>query len=264
MKARELMEKLLDLSPRRIEDTVDTLKAGDPDKEVHKVATCFIASVELIREAAAWGADLIIAHEPTFYAHRDDVEDQLDDPVIAAKKALLRETGLTVYRYHDHAHSKQPDVIIDGVFRKLGWEVEFTGYDKPAYLKVPMTARQMAADFEQKLGVRHVRVAGELDKPATGIAPMFGSPGEDTLEKALRDPRIQVVLAGEVSEWRVCEYARDAAALGMNKAVLALGHAGSERDGMDDFRRILLELDPGLTVRYFDSGEVYRYPGDKA
>ena len=44
MKARELMEKLLDLSPRRIEDTVDTLKAGDPDKEVHKVATGFIAS----------------------------------------------------------------------------------------------------------------------------------------------------------------------------------------------------------------------------
>ena len=260
MKAQALMEALFSLSEQRVPDTVDTLKAGSPDKEVRKVATCFIATAQVIRQAAAWGADLIITHEPTFYEHRDDVTGLQDDPVIGAKKTLLQQSGMTVYRYHDHAHCKKPDVIVDGLFKKLGWEISWSSFDQPAVLKTPMTARQMAADIQRKLGIAHVRVAGSLDAPLRSLSPMIGSPGEKWQLSALMRPDVDALLAGEVSEWRVCEYARDASLLGQNKAVLALGHAGSERDGMELLCAILQGLDPALETRYFDCGEVYAYP----
>ena len=39
MNAQQLMERLFALAGQRIEDTVDTCKAGDPAKEVQKVGS---------------------------------------------------------------------------------------------------------------------------------------------------------------------------------------------------------------------------------
>lgn len=52
MKAKELMQELLAAADQPVPDTVDTLKAGDPDRELHKVATCFIATPEVLRGSA--------------------------------------------------------------------------------------------------------------------------------------------------------------------------------------------------------------------
>ena len=68
-----------------------------------------------------------------------------------------------------------------------------------------------------------------------------------------------VVLTGEACEWRLGEYARDAAQLGFAKAMLILGHCGSERDGMRYIAGLLKDAVPALDVRYFESGEVYTY-----
>ena len=67
MKASELMEELLGWAEQKICPTVDTCKAGDPKKQVKRVGTCFIATPNVIARAAAWGADLLITHEPTYY-----------------------------------------------------------------------------------------------------------------------------------------------------------------------------------------------------
>ena len=55
------------------------------------------------------------------------------------------------------------------------------------------------------------------------------------------------------------EYARDANDLGYKKALLILGHIGSERDGMVYTSDILKEKHPELRVEYFECGEVYTY-----
>ena len=56
------------------------------------------------------------------------------------------------------------------------------------------------------------------------------------------------------------EYARDAAQLGFCKALIIMGHIGSERDGMKLLAQKLPEIQPDLVVRYFECGEVYSYP----
>ena len=90
---------------------------------------------------------------------------------------------------------------------------------------------------------------------------MFGAPGG--LLDELKSDSCEVLIAGEVSEWSLCEYARDASELGFCKAVLALGHVGSERDGMvcltDQIKEHFSELD----VKYFECEEVYSYTDEE-
>ena len=68
-----------------------------------------------------------------------------------------------------------------------------------------------------------------------------------------------MVVVGEACEWHHYEYARDAAQLGRKKAVLVLGHVGSERDGMAYIASLLAARLPDVEFRYFDCGEVYTY-----
>lgn len=258
MKARELMAELLGWADAPVPDTVDTLKAGDPEREVHRVATCFIATPEVIRAAHEWGADLLITHEPTYYDHRDHGGALPDDPVMRRKQQLIERTGLTIYRYHDHTHARTPDGIIEGQLAALPWACDHDGHFAVT-LHAPMTAAQMADDLEKYWGIAHVRRTGDLHMPMTRVAMMIGAYGEENHYKMLRDTDCEVLIVGETSEWRICEYVRDAAQLGIHRAMLTCGHAGSERDGMKYLCKLVTDAHPELELKYFECGEVYTY-----
>ena len=77
MKAYEIMEKLFAFSDDRdYSKSCDTCKAGDPNKEVCKVAVSMFATPDVVREASNWGAQLLIVHEPTYYNHPDYQSDE--------------------------------------------------------------------------------------------------------------------------------------------------------------------------------------------
>src|SRR5262249_53765109 len=50
-------------------ETVDTVKAGDPDTPITGVAVTMMATHDVLQRAAATGRNLVITHEPTFYGH---------------------------------------------------------------------------------------------------------------------------------------------------------------------------------------------------
>lgn len=263
MTVAELMKEMLALSPERIRDTVDTLKYGDEFAEVTSVVTCHVATPDIIREAARLGAQLIITHEPTFYENRDYQDINWDDPIISAKRKVLSESGLTVWRYHDHPHRCKPDLIYTGTLKALGLDAE-GDFDIGgiATLKTPMTAREIARLMCQKLGADFVRVSGTLDEPMSRFASFYGAPGVGRMMELLMRPDVDMVFTGETCEWSVAEYARDAAQLGIKKAVFLIGHEVSEHAGMDYVAQILRTLHPELTVTYLRSGAVYEHiPG---
>ena len=70
------------------EGTVDNFKYGDIERPVKKVATCLTATPEVIKAARAFGADLIITHEPTYYEHDDTI---YPGEIVELKKALVEE-----------------------------------------------------------------------------------------------------------------------------------------------------------------------------
>src|SRR4051794_6004827 len=51
--------------------TVDTFKAGNPNRAVTGIAVTMMATLDVLERAAASGKNLIITHEPTFYNHLD-------------------------------------------------------------------------------------------------------------------------------------------------------------------------------------------------
>lgn len=262
MKAWEIMDILFSWARvKDMEKTCDTCKAGDPEQEVSKVAVSMFATPDVVRRAKAWGAQLLIVHEPTYYNHWDQ---HSEEPMECEKRKLIEDSGLTVYRYHDHPHNTVPDIIAAGEFKYLDLEGEIVRTDifdlSRLYLKQPITPRQLAKRMEEKMGLRHVRIAGSADASCTEISGMFGTPGG--LFEELRNPECQILLVGEACEWALGEYARDAAQLGHTKALIVMSHIGSERDGMRYTVDLMREKLPQLETAYFECGEVYTYTDD--
>lgn len=257
LRAMDVIALMESWAPGRYEKTCDTIKCGSPERAVEKAAVCCFATPEVIREAAAWGAQLLITHEPTFYDHWDEMEDT---PAGHAKRKLLEETGLVLYRYHDHPHAAPADMIGLGEMAALGLpgalEERGAGQINRYTLDTPITPRELARHIERQLHIAHVRICGTTDEPCSRLALAFGTPRGAFEELS---GWAEIVLTGEACEWRLGEYARDAAQLGIKKALLILGHCGSERDGMRYIADLLAKALPELSVRYLESGEVYTY-----
>lgn len=258
MKAYEIMDILFSLADMTgFGNTCDTLKCGSAEKEVTKAAVTMFPTVNVIKDALDWGADLLIVHEPLYYNHMDK---HTGDRVEVKKRELLENTGMTVYRYHDHSHIARPDMISVGMFEALGLSGEYE-YEPDGlvryHLKDAITPRELAAYMKKKLDIKHLRIAGAVDIPMKVLSGKFGSPGG--VGRELRNDKSEIMLIGEVCEWADCEYARDAAQLGYKKAIIAMGHIPSERNGMIYIADILKEKCPDIEIKYFESGEVFDY-----
>lgn len=254
MKAIDLVNSLCGEDCLTAEGTVDIFKIGDHERELSRVALCFIATPNVIKEAAAWGAELLITHEPTFYDHWDRMPDY---DFALAKRALLEETGITLFRYHDHPHVGESDLFSDGFIDSLGWDGVFE--DPLTFvLDRAMTPRDMVREMEDKLDIHHIRVAGELDRPAKRVGLLLGARGGEWNDFLASD-KYDVAIGGEVCEWSICEAARDATQLGIPKTAIVLGHAASERDGMKYITKLMAKeyADTGITFRYIEAGETF-------
>lgn len=240
--------------------TCDTIKSGDPDSGLSKLAVSMFATPEIVKKASEWGAELLIVHEPTYYNHFDTKAN--DYLPASEKEKLIRETGITIFRFHDYAHFREPDLICEGELKYLGVKGEFKKGKHPAtnsfILTEPVSALELAKLAEEKLGIKHVRIAGNPRAEGKRISCSFGTPGH--LEEVLAEN--DFVLTGEICEWQLGEIARDYGQLGYNKAVLVMGHIGSERAGMMHVADILSEKHPDIEVKYFECGEVYSYTDD--
>lgn len=238
------------------------MKAGSIEKIVNKIAVAMFATPSVIKKAAEWGADLMIVHEPLYYNHYDNHSDEI---VENAKRKLLEDSGITVYRYHDHPHAAKPDLIALGELKKLVFKgtVEYTDtFDLVRIiLDKKIVVRELAKKVEDSLNLKHIRIAGCVDHPVKKIPCMFGTPGG--MFDELKNENCELLVTGEVCEWALCEYARDAAELGFAKAVFTLGHVGSERDGMESLAEQMQEHFSEIEVQYFECGEVYSYTDDK-
>ena len=262
MTSAELIDELKSMAAHPVDEshTCDTFKSGNPESEITKVAVTMFATPDVVRKAVQWGAQLLIVHEPTYYNHFDT--DENNTVPASEKENLIKNSGIAVFRFHDYAHSCEPDLICEGELKYLGLKGEF---HKGKYfaangftLDEPLTALELARIAEKNLGIRHIRIAGNPKAKGGKISCSFGTPGH--LEESLADN--DFVLTGEICEWQLGEIARDYGQLGYNKAVLVLGHIGSERAGMMHLADILSEKHKDLAVKYFECGEVYSYTDD--
>ncbi|THF80311.1 Nif3-like dinuclear metal center hexameric protein [Cohnella fermenti] len=267
MKVQDIVERILERScgERRLEQTCDVLASGSYETEVTGIVTTFTATVDVIREAIALGANLIVTHEPTYFTGRDGVDWLTNDPVYAGKKKLLDEHGIVVWRFHDHMHMAKSDLIYDGLAKELGWGDKKLDSASPwAYGIEPTTVGELAAFFKSRLGMSNVRIVGKPESPCSRIGILVGGGSlglgrEEMPMELMRDKELDVMVCGDITEWTLCAYVNDASMLGMNKAMIVVGHERTEEWGMKHLAEWLLPIAGDVKVTFVDAKEPFVY-----
>ncbi len=227
--------------------TVDTIKSGDANNKVTGIVTTMFATITVIKEAIRLNANFIIAHEPTFYNHTDDLNWVENNKVVAEKKALLDTHKITVWRFHDYWHSVRPDGIFYGVVKKAGWE-KYTKPGENTFTIPADTLKNIGLHLKSALNIDQIRVIGDLSKSCKKISLMPGAAGGQRQIMIAETQHPDLLIVGEVHEWETAEYIRDAQLLGHNTALIVLGHSVSEEPGMEWLVNWLHPKIPGINV----------------
>ena len=239
-------------------DTVDTVRTGDPTRPLTGVVTTFMATSAVITRAAELGANLIITHESAFYIHREDTEWLADDPVYQAKRRLIDEHGIVIWRFHDYWHRTRPDGLVVGILERLGWEHDDAVQQSYVATIEPRTLVELAAEIKTRLGVPAVRVAGPDGLLCRRVGLLVGAVGGRMQIAALGRDDVDAIICGEINEWETSEYVRDAGLLGRPKGLIVVGHAASEEDGMAYLARWLRPHLPDVPITHVPVGDPLR------
>ncbi|MDQ3686503.1 MAG: Nif3-like dinuclear metal center hexameric protein, partial [Acidobacteriota bacterium] len=212
--------------------TVDNIIAGTAETPVKGIATTMMATLDVVRRAAAGGKNMVITHEPTFYSHQDETEQLLQDPTYQFKREFINKHGMVVFHFHDHWHGRRPDGINAGMIRELGWEKNADSQNPRMFTFPGTPLTRLARDMEMKLKIRTMRVVGDPRLPVKRVIASWGYVSQMPGIPLLARPDVDVLVVGETREWEVVEYAQDMIASGKKKALIVLGHVVSEQAGM--------------------------------
>ncbi len=258
------------LKPFPADKTCDQLIIGSNEMKVTKIVTSFMATVEVIQKAADIGANLIITHEPTWFTGMDATEWVESDPVYLEKRKLIEEHNIAIWRFHDHMHMGKED----GIYR--GYELEFDWgkykIQNPesfeqfgvCYQIPKTTLEKLCLYFKEKLDMKVIQIVGDpkMQVERVGVLVGGGSLGlgiEELPMRLMHGNQLDLLICGDITEWTISAYVRDAAAMGMNKGMLVLGHERSEEMGMKHLESWMKDIVGDIEVEFIDAGEPFIY-----
>jgi putative NIF3 family GTP cyclohydrolase 1 type 2 len=239
------------------DQTVDTIKSGNPATAVKGIATTMMATLDVVQRAAAAGRNMVITHEPTFYSHEDRTDALTDDPIYQFKRSFLDGHEMVVFRFHDHWHARRPDGIATGMVKALGWEKNADPQNARQFLFDGITLASLARQLEERLKIRTMRVIGD---PALRVRTVAGNWGYAGSLRPFTRPDLDVLIIGEAREWELIEYAADAVSAGRKKGLIVLGHIPSEQAGMSHCAEWLKGFISEVPVEFVAAAEPFWSP----
>ena len=275
MKVREVVNRMIKktgVGPLPPEKTCDKLMSGSFEQEVSKIAVTFMATVDVIKKAIAMGAELIVTHEPTWFTGEDTTDWLDNDPVYLKKKELIEQADIAIWRFHDHMHMDPVDGIMRGFDEEMDWvqyrmeaDSSFLGGKGDYCYQLPTTTLQeLCNSFKERLPMKVIQIIGdpEMKVERVGVLPGGASLGlfsEYHPMQLMYNRDLDVLVCGEIVEWRLPAYVRDACQLGIPKAILVLGHERSEEPGMKHLGKWMQDIMDGIPVIFIDSEEPFTY-----
>lgn len=161
------------------------LHIGDPDRNVERVLLALTVTEDVVAQAEAFGAELIVSHHPVLF--RPLGELRWDRPAGRLIRRLVR-AGIDVYSAHTNfdAADRGTSVILA---RRLGLEEcralvpaaadpsRPRGMGCVGRLPEPLAPADFLDLLRRELGLTHVRHAGPLPAAVARVAVMGGSGG---------------------------------------------------------------------------------------
>ncbi|HCA33998.1 MAG TPA: hypothetical protein DEP00_02640 [Lachnospiraceae bacterium] len=286
MTIKEILKRVAEYHPDLGPDYqgCDGIKVGDPDKECTGIVSSLVPTVEVIRKCAAAGANLLFIHEPTSYLSPDwpQWKADYDCSVYDEKIKLANNLGIVIVRDHDHMHAHRPDSIFTGVLKYLGWE-PYLVIDEPIPMGFtvnfpqPRTLEELNHELISTIGMNGLRYIGDSKAaftkvsiaghlfPGAFIPPTNNADGTYTdyateIIRQMEAGKVECIIPGEIVEWTVLSYVRDAIALGRNMAVINPGHFNWEELGARYAADWLKDLTEGkVPITYVPTGDLWSY-----
>lgn len=253
--------------------TRDKVLFGNTNQECSGIVTTCYASVDVIKKAIELGANFIICHEALFW-YRGDFTDWLEEQgnkTYLEKKKLLEEHHMVVWRNHDYIHSGIPmkdgtyvDGIFHGVMKELGWE-NYLACDptRPMIFEIPeRSAEEIGHEWIEKFHLNGIKALGNLQTKVKKIAIMSHIMGEIDKEiiRQMDQENIDCIITMELIDYTVSEYVRDSAMLGIDKAILAIGHFNVEEPGMKYMLEYLDDaIEEHIEAHFVPSTDMYQF-----
>jgi len=250
--AHEIRYHLLSESPWVNPDrTVDTVKAGDGNRDIRRAEVCWYPSFDTIREAANRDCQLLVCHEPMFWEHSvDELSWRRKGPGVP-KQRLLEETNMVVLRVHD-TWDQWPEIgIRDSWAAFLGFEKRVYASENHNYHAIYEIPKQplkaFAQDIANRVGVigeDSVQVIGDPGKlvcrPAIGVGCVI--PNQETIESGAD---VLIGCYDGAQYWRDRERFFESGA-----AVITVEHGTCELPGIESLCRYLAQQYPDVTFEY--------------
>lgn len=256
-----------------VADGVDGFKAGDPNTPVTGIVTTAMATMDVLKQAAQNGANLIFTHEPTFFCRRDgpalprpaggpagrpgDFPGlSADDPVYLAKKEFINKNGLVVFRLHDNWLSRRSSDMTAGLAEVLGWAKNRVRPDDGLYEIPSAPAEATVALIREKLKLRGgLRAVGDRTATVKRVLLLPGFTTPAVMRKRYREA--DLTITGEVREWENTFYAADVFTVGERRGLVTVGRVVSEDPGMRVCAEWLETVVTEAPVRWIPAGDLY-------
>ena len=203
MKVKDIISVIEGFAPLSVQEGWDNsgLCIGSPEDEVNGVLVALDCTPELVDEAIAAGADMIVTHHPLIFSGLKKIspQTQVGRAVIKAVKAEV-----SIYAAHTSA-----DKVLAGVSgdmaRKLGLEDveilqkdgEDVGLGVVGNLQEPLSSEDVIRLVKERFGLKVAKVSRPLEGKVSRVAMCGGSGG--SLIGEARKSGAQLYISGDIS-----------------------------------------------------------------
>ena len=247
----------------------DGIHLGSVDTVVTGIVTTFTPTMDVLKRAVASGRNTIICRETPFYsrgertpvAYRNGpapAQELLDkDATARAKRQFIDEHHLVIIRLFDNWDARKTDAQLHGLTMAIGWEKYRLG-SSGDYFSLPRTTLgELARDLKTRLRAQAVRVIGDSQSAVRKAVLTHGFLLVSDVQRAMKEPGVDVLVGGEPVEWEATEYLEDMVTAGMTKGAIFLGHQISEEPGSGEMAAWLKNFVTEVPVEWIAAGEPF-------
>ena len=244
-KVKDIAAVIEQFAPLSIQEGWDNsgLCIGSPEAPVSSVLLGLDCTPELVDEAIACGADMIVTHHPLIFSGLKKItpENVVGEAVIKAIKA-----GISIYAAHTNA-----DQVIAGVsgamaarlglknVQILDQDGEGTGLGVVGDLPEPISAQEAVALVKDRFSLKAMRASRPLEGKISRVA-MCGGSGGSLISAAARSGA-QLYISGDISYHNF--FTKE------GFMIMDIGHYESEIEIVDILFSLLKKNFPTFAVR---------------
>lgn len=252
MKVKDILDKLEvqgEWVNRR--HTRDHLLLGDKEQEIESVIICWVATIDIIKQAILENCHFIITHENPFYMSSTSLPTTIMESQ-SQKVKLLEEYQISIYRCHD-LWDLYPEYGVRDQWAKV-LQFNFDKATKNSFIRIAnhinMSVYDLANHVSKQIRPFYqygVQVIGDLTKNVQKIAIGTGA-CTDIMEMYEKGAEACIVSDDGINNWVHVQWAMD-----YHIPLIVVNHMTSEAAGMKGLCQYLSQEFKDIKFVYKDN-----------